>query len=234
MPNTNNNNGVKQSESEVTLKEVSQKLDISESTVRKYLRDFDLKTERGSGGRAILSSETFKALIEISKLRANGLSIQEIKELKTQEPSKTILDQIEEGAKTVKVEKEGMVSEGDINISAEEILEAKSAKTEFDLEKEEETEDRQEEQGEEETQEEVTEKPHEEGELQEAPRRRRLFNFRYVERQISTDSKRVSSLRQRLRNPNLSVQDKLFYEEALERRILLLDGWKHILRWVGK
>lgn len=231
MSSTNNNNGIKQDDGEVTLKEASQKLDISESTVRKYLKDFDLKAERGSGSKAILSGETFKALVEISKLRANGLSIQEIKELKTQEPSRGILDQIEEDTKAVKEESKEIISEGDVNISCEEILEAKSATIEFDLE--EETEDK-EEQDEEEIQEEVAEKLLEEGQIAEAPKRRRLFNFRYVERQISTDSKRVNSLRQRLRNPNLSVQDRLFYEEALERRILLLDGWKHILRWIGK
>lgn len=233
MPNTNNNNGIKQNDSEVTLKEASQKLDISESTVRKYLKDFDLKIERGSGGKAILSSETFKALIEISKLRANGLSIQEIKELKTQEPSTTILDQIEEGAKNLKGGSEGTEQECKMGISAEEILEARNAKGELDIGKEEEQQ-QDDEQEEEQAQQEIADKLQEEVGLQEAPRRRRLFNFRYVERQISTDSKRVSSLRQRLRNPNLLVQDRLFYEEALERRILLLDGWKHILRWIGK
>ena len=65
-------------------------------------------------------------------------------------------------------------------------------------------------------------------------RRRRGFNYRYVERQIANDSKRVYSLRQRLKNSNTSVRDRLFFEEALERRILFLNGWKHILRWISK
>ena len=78
---------------------------------------------------------------------------------------------------------------------------------------------------------EETEEPSRPGE---EPRRRRGFNYRYVERQISNDSKRVGSIRRRLKNPNISVQEKLFFEEALERRILFLNGWKHILKWIAK
>lgn len=225
MPKTANNNGSKQNEDEVTIKEASQKLDISESTVKKYLKDFELPIEKGPGNKGVLSQETFKALLEISKLRTNGLSIQEIKELKTQEPTKTILDQVEEGSKT---KKEDVESTKDVNIPADELLEVTTIQDELDEEKKEEEVEVEEDQIQEEEAYKLEQEP------QGLPRRRRLFNFRYVERQVSGDSKRVNFLRQRLKNPNLSNHDKLFYEEALERRILLLDGWKHILRWIGK
>lgn len=199
----------KNNESEITIKEASLKLDLSEPTVKKYLKDFDLKIEKGQGSKAIISKETFQALCEIAKLRANGLSIQEIKELKGQEPSKHILDRIEEtqesqNEKIVQVKKEELI-EPPVEI-VQEIQEEKD----------------------------LQEVPLEEGSEDEKPRRRRGFNYRYVERQIANDSKRVSVLKRRLQNPSLSIQEKLFYEEALERRILFLNGWRHILRWVSK
>ena len=213
---------------EVTIKETSLKLDVSESTIRKYIKDFDLGKVKGMGGKGLITQEMFNALSEIVKLRANGLSIQEIKELKSQKPSKNILDEIEE---TQKIEKEeasettngnqlkdisvevGIIEEESTGLSSEEI--------DKDLDKETDEE-----------QEEISSGRTEDGEEQ--SRRRRGFNYRYVERQISNDSKKVSSLRIRLRNPNLTVQDRMFFEEALERRILFLNGWKHILRWISK
>src|SRR3990167_4914160 len=90
---------------EITIKEAANELDISESTVKKYLKDFDLPSS-GSGTKATILQETFQALQEITKLRTNGLTIQEIKELKSQEPSKTILDEIEETASTKEKEAE--------------------------------------------------------------------------------------------------------------------------------
>ena len=53
-----NNNG----DDELTIKSVSPKLDISESTIKKYLKDFDLKIEKGVGSKAVISQETFQAL----------------------------------------------------------------------------------------------------------------------------------------------------------------------------
>ncbi len=210
---------------EMTIKEAANELDISESTIKKYLKDFDL-TSTGSGAKATITQETFQALQEIAKLRANGLSIQEIKELKTQEPSKTILDEIEETvdlkAKTEEKpeEKEMLVEETDEDIEeTKEESEGESDNVSADSE----------EAGE------ITDAPTSaDGQQGEQTPRRRGFNYRYVERQISQDSKKVSSLRQRLKNPNLSVQDRLFFEESLERRILFLNGWKHILRWIAK
>ena len=210
---------------EITIKEAANELDISESTVRKYLKDFDLPSS-GNGAKATISQEIFQALQEIAKLRANGLTIQEIKELKSQEPSKTILDEIEETASTKEAEK--------IKDKEQVIEETEAEITEIkdDIENEANDEVETAETSEEET--ESTPRKSIQGEPREQAPRRRGFNYRYVERQVSMDSKKVSSLRQRLKNTNLSVQDRLFFEESLERRILFLNGWKHILRWVAK
>ena len=210
---------------EITIKEAANELDISESTVKKYLKDFDLPSS-GSGTKATILQETLQALQEIAKLRANGLTIQEIKELKSQEPSKTILDEIEETATTKKEEEKNQEKtpedpEEETNLKDESENETDTNGT-AEASEEEVSEDTS-----------LTAGIQEERCREEAPRRRG-FNYRYVERQISMDSKKVSSLRLRLRNPNLSVHDRLFFEEALERRILFLNGWKHILRWIAK
>lgn len=227
MPTSNKkseNNGKDGKDAEMTLKEASSELDISESTVKKYLKDFDLKIEKGSFGKQLISKDTFDALSEIAKLRTNGLSIQEIKELKSQGPSKNILDEIEE-----KPSQDSLVdiSEDDKDLlkddlqkeiqedSTDEIQETQQREQEGDGGQEGQEQEGQEQDGE------------------EGIRRRRGFNYRYVERQVSYDSKKVSSLRIRLKNPNLSIQDRMFFEEALERRILFLNGWKHILRWIS-
>lgn len=224
MPSNNKkseNNGKDGKDAEMTLKEASSKLDISESTVKKYLKDFDLKIEKGSFGKQLISKDTFEALSEIAKLRTNGLSIQEIKELKSQGPSKNILEEIEE-----KPSQDSLV-EAQEDISREEDLSLRdeSLDKDIDLEKEPLADE-----GEGDTQD---DQQMEEQEGEEGVRRRRGFNYRYVERQVSYDSKKVSSLRIRLKNPNLSIQDRMFFEEALERRILFLNGWKHILRWIS-
>ncbi len=217
---------------EITIKEVSTKLDISESTVKKYIKDFDLGAVKGSGNKALITKEVFQAVSEIAKLRANGLSIQEIKELKSQEPTKHILDEIDETQKLQEVKPLDAESNQEIDSSAESITVEQVAEIQNDLQEQEDLNPLQDVNGNGEEKEEKEEiEPETEGE---GPRRRRGFNYRYVERQISSDSKRVSTLRLRLKNPNLSVQDRLFFEEALDRRILFLNGWKHILRWVSK
>ena len=232
MPQANKKTG----NNSLTVKEAASKLDISESTVKKYVKDFDLETEKGPQNKPILSESTFQALTEIVKLRANGLSIQEIKELKSQEPSKNVLDEIEETA-SIKPKEEISPQNGSIEstVTASEIPQADSGLIDASALKEEISQAEEgvvvtETETEKENEEEIIS---EEVEVEEGGRRRRTFNYRYVERQISTDSKRVSSLRLRLRNPNISVQDRLFFEEALERRILFLNGWKHILRWIS-
>ena len=210
---------------DMTIKEAANELDISESTVKKYLKDFDLPSS-GNGNKATILQETFQALQEIAKLRANGLSIQEIKELKTQEPSKTILDEIEETATTrEETKKEEKKTEEKVSEDIEAELDIKE-----DVESSEPSEEEGNQEGEEAP---LTIGIQGERRDEQAPRRRG-FNYRYVERQVSVDSKKVSSLRLRLKNPNLSVQDRLFFEESLERRILFLNGWKHILRWIAK
>ncbi len=212
---------------EPTVKEVANELDISESTVRKYLKDFDLPSS-GNGGKATISQETFQALQEIAKLRANGLTIQEIKELKSQEPLKTVLDEIEETVSSKEQTKEKEEEK-------EEKEKIEDIESESDLKDEIESDsDVNGAASEEETSEGTPLTIGIRGEQRSEAPRRRGFNYRYVERQISVDSKKVSSLRQRLKNLNLPVQDRLFFEESLERRILFLNGWKHILRWIAK
>lgn len=217
---TNNKSDKNGHNGELTLREAASKLDISESTLKKYMKDFELDFDKGAGGRLLISEKTFQALLEITKLRTNGLSIQEIKELKTQVPSKTILEEIDESQEEKKVEEKN-----EIKLDTQTLVEvSQDVKEEASLSDE--------------VSEEVSESELQSDEKQSIDEktevvRRRGFNYRYVERQISNDSKRVGSLRQRLRNTNLSVQERLFIEEALERRILFLDGWKHILRWVS-
>lgn len=220
----------KKDNDDLTIKEISIKLDISESTVKKYLKDFDLPTVSGLGSKATISKETFQALSEIAKLRANGLSIQEIKELKSQEPSKHILDELEE---TQEPKAEDVTKNGSTPISTDD---ASALEVEKSLDEEPvslEGVDKQQEDISEEVKQQQQEEEIEGEETESGGRRRRLFNYRYVERQISNDSKRISSFRRRLQNPNISIQERLFFEEALERRILFLNGWKHILRWVS-
>ena len=254
----------KNDDNEMTLKDVSEKLDISESTVKKYIKEFELEGVEGSGVKAIVSTQAFNALNEIVKLRANGLSIQEIKELKTQEPIKDILDEIDDDANAIKANEEKnkkanveeSEEENEIkNEEEEDVDETDEDESEEDIdeegadgedsgtdEDEEESELAAEDEvsapgengnGNEEDADDESEDEDSEEVKEGSERRKRTFNYRYVERQISTDSKRISSLRQRLRNPNLAVKDRLFFEEALERRILFLDGWKHILRWIS-
>ncbi len=229
-------NNQKSETSEISIKDAAGKLDISDSTVKKYLKDFSLPMGKGPSSKAMISDETFQALSEIAKLRANGLSIQEIKELKSQEPSKHILDEIEE----TQTPKEEVKPPEGLNIDEIASLKEDSSYesvTETEVENgipSESAEMKAEEEISEDSDSETEEPEEGDEESSDTPRRRRGFNYKYVERQISNDSKRVSSMRQRLRNPNLSVQDRLYFEEALERRILFLNGWKHILRWISK
>ena len=207
----------------ITIKQAANELDISESTVKKYLKDFELPVT-GSGNKSEILDETLNALKEISKLRANGLTIQEIKELKSQEPTKSILEEMDESVKPIEVAVENS-----------ENIESVIEETEESLNGEIKSEDEENKISDEYEEKEISssngEGPRSDEDSQP---RRRGFNPRYVERQISQDSKRVASLKQRLRNPNLPISDRLFFEEALERRIVLLNGWRHILRWVAK
>ena len=238
-------NNKSQTSNDITVKEASSHLGISESTVKKYLKDFSLLVEKGSGSKALITQETFQALSEIAKLRANGMSIQEIKELKAQNPSVHILDEIESAGDPVKIEPSSNIEKSenesiiesekngdysDVPIDEQEqsnqmgLEESSTSEGALDTEKE--------------TVPDVEENKREDNESDEneqpESRRRRGFNYRYVERQISTDSKKISAFRRRLQNPNISIQERLFYEDALERRILFLNGWKHILKWVSK
>lgn len=62
--------------------------------------------------------------------------------------------------------------------------------------------------------------------------RRRQFSFRYIQRQIANDSKRVNYIKQKLRRGSLSTKEKMNLEDSLHHRSVLLSGWIQLLRWV--
>lgn len=62
--------------------------------------------------------------------------------------------------------------------------------------------------------------------------RRRQFSFRYIQRQIANDSKRVNYIKQKLRRGSISVKERMTLEDSLQHRSLLLSGWIQLLRWV--
>lgn len=62
--------------------------------------------------------------------------------------------------------------------------------------------------------------------------RRRRFNFRYVQRQIAHDTRKVNFLKHKLNRSNLSTADREATRDALDRRAKLLNGWIHLLRWI--
>jgi hypothetical protein len=62
--------------------------------------------------------------------------------------------------------------------------------------------------------------------------RRRSFSFRYIQRQIMNDTKRVNYIKSKLKRGSLSTQETLLLKDSLEHRSKLLSGWVHMLRWV--
>ncbi len=62
--------------------------------------------------------------------------------------------------------------------------------------------------------------------------RRRQFSFRYIQRQIANDSKRIQYIQQKLKRGRLSAKEEMNLKDSLEHRSKLLSGWVHLLRWV--
>ena len=62
--------------------------------------------------------------------------------------------------------------------------------------------------------------------------RRRQFSYKYIQRQILNDQKRVKYIQQKLKRSRLSTAEKMKLEESLEIRDKLLSGWIKLLRWV--
>ena len=62
--------------------------------------------------------------------------------------------------------------------------------------------------------------------------KRRQFSYRYIQRQIANDSKRVNYIKQKLRRGRLSTKEQMVLEDSLTHRYKLLSGWVHMLRWV--
>ncbi len=63
-------------------------------------------------------------------------------------------------------------------------------------------------------------------------RRRRQFSFRFIQRQIANDMKRVDYIRHKLKRGKLSTLESRSLEDSLDKRSHLLSGWTHLLRWV--
>lgn len=62
--------------------------------------------------------------------------------------------------------------------------------------------------------------------------RRRQFSYKYIQRQIMNDQKRVKYIQQKLKRGRLSTKERMQLEESLEIRDKLLAGWIKLLRWV--
>ncbi len=62
--------------------------------------------------------------------------------------------------------------------------------------------------------------------------RRRSFSFRYIQRQITNDIKRLNYIKNKLKRGRLSTQETMLLTDSLEHRSKLLSGWVHMLRWV--
>lgn len=63
-------------------------------------------------------------------------------------------------------------------------------------------------------------------------RRRRQFSFRYIQRQIANDNKRINYIRHKLSRGKLSLLERKHLEDSLDKRSKLLHGWMQLLRWV--
>lgn len=62
--------------------------------------------------------------------------------------------------------------------------------------------------------------------------RRRRFNFRYIQRQIANDSKKINYIKNKLRRSRLSTLERINLQDTLDKRSKMLNGWIHLLRWV--
>ncbi|MBT6843714.1 MAG: MerR family transcriptional regulator [Candidatus Melainabacteria bacterium] len=62
--------------------------------------------------------------------------------------------------------------------------------------------------------------------------RRRQFSFRYIQRQIANDAKRVQYIQQKLERGRLSTMEEMNLKDSLEHRSKLHSGWVHLLKWV--
>ncbi len=62
--------------------------------------------------------------------------------------------------------------------------------------------------------------------------RRRQFSYKYIQRQIMNDQKRIKYIQQKLQRGRISTKEKMQLQESLEIRDKLLSGWVKLLRWV--
>ncbi|NQY81376.1 MAG: MerR family transcriptional regulator [Candidatus Caenarcaniphilales bacterium] len=62
--------------------------------------------------------------------------------------------------------------------------------------------------------------------------KRKAFSFRYIQRQIASDTKKVNFLKNKLKKGKLSHLERLNLRDSLDRRAKMLSSWIQILRWV--
>lgn len=62
--------------------------------------------------------------------------------------------------------------------------------------------------------------------------KRKAFSFRYIQRQIASDTKKVNYLKTKLKKGKLSHLERLNLRDSLDRRAKMLSSWIQILRWV--
>lgn len=62
--------------------------------------------------------------------------------------------------------------------------------------------------------------------------KRKAFSFRYIQRQIASDTKKVNYLKNKLKKSKLSHLERLNLRDSLDKRAKMLSSWIQILRWV--
>ena len=248
------------SETDLTsVKELASKLNETDALVKKLIRDFNIPCKRIKK-RIHLSEEAVKIIKEVLLLRSQGKKHKDIKELFDQDPEKrkflesTTSTDIDEDSESTDDEpaapKEAAVAPAAIDppppssaappkpvFDISEYVNEKFHEKDIDdsdidsaLELSEE-EDLSE--GEEYLFDENDSQSEEEAKAL-SPRkiRRRAFNFRYIQRQIANDIKRVNYIKHKLNRGRLSNLERIHLEESLDKRSKLLDGWLHLMRWV--
>jgi len=234
-----------------SIKELASQLKVSDALLKKILKDFSIEAIREQN-KLVLDQESVRIIKEILALRASGKKNHEIKEIF--EAYKKAQPVEEPNVTAPKVENKKPLKKPEPKIKSK-IVAAKKDKVAkiVDLEpKEQEAKPEQAEKIESKHQEPEVQKPQEEFQVEQSseeveeanevdeiedklsPRkiRRRQFSFRYIQNQITNDSKRLNYIKQKLKRGKLSVKEKLNLEESLQKRSEILSGWIHLLRWV--
>lgn len=236
---------------QVSIKELASKLKVSDALLKKFIKDFDIQSIREKK-LVYVSQESADILKEIIRLRDAGKKNIEIKKLFKEAISVTAAEssaessaeppQITETNPIIKPAQaeptptkpknhEPHISEEYYNeYISEQVSESpeESLLTTLALVDSEEAKSNLEEAPEDLEEEEEEEERDSYGNKQ----RRRQFSFRFIQRQIANDFKRIGYIRHKLNRGKLSHLEKMHLEDSLDKRSRLLKGWTHLLRWV--